>query len=151
MFPIDQIVRGTIDSEFVNDKPQADKLYQKLAGAVFDFFFDGNFTTVVITTAKGDIYTGVSKRNKLDKPNPIRGRALALSRAIKGYIEQEMTGFAKVAFSVEFNPQKPEDTKDEVKLISFRENGVETRYATLDRETKTFRDVVPERVFSDKL
>ena len=47
-------------------------------------FRQGDFTVVVLKSAFADrMFTGVSKRSKTDAFNPMRGRAVAISRATK--------------------------------------------------------------------
>lgn len=46
---------------------------------------NGNFTIAVIDFCGGS-YIGVAKRNPLDEPNPKRGDRIALSRALKNLI-----------------------------------------------------------------
>lgn len=38
------------------------------------------------------VYVGVSKRNPIDRASPLRGRALALSRAVRRMVESRLAG-----------------------------------------------------------
>jgi hypothetical protein len=60
---------------------------QLLQNGVTPEYFQQDDFTVVILTLKDHKFIGVTKRNPIDRRNPFRGKALALARAIRHYLE----------------------------------------------------------------
>lgn len=63
---------GHVSDTFIDTLRNATPIYQ----------CDGTFTVCVIKIGN-HIYSGASKRNPTDKPNSMRGKAVALTRAIR--------------------------------------------------------------------
>lgn len=63
-------------------------LAKLLSGRAIYHVQDSFITVAALVTTEGEyMASGASKRNPIDKPNGLRGRALALSRAVRNYIQ----------------------------------------------------------------
>lgn len=63
-----------------------------------EFVEDGNFTIANAHLANGKHLFGVSKRNACDKPNKMKGQALALSRALRKELQRRSNEKLEIPF-----------------------------------------------------
>lgn len=61
--------------------PTPDELLDKCKPQ-YAYYYQDNFTIAVLDIEDGRTFVGVSKRNHEDMPNPMKGRSLALARAV---------------------------------------------------------------------
>jgi hypothetical protein len=72
----------------VNSNLDQNKVLVAFGGYDVEFFKQDDFTAALLTMPGGKKFVGISKRNKTDNPIPIRGRSLALSRAVKHAVDK---------------------------------------------------------------
>ncbi len=87
-----EVVTGTLkrllEKKVLRDDNFTTTQVTVLSGLGVQYFQQDDFTVAVLSeTVTGKaVAAGVSKRNPTDQPMPLRGRSLALSRAVKEFV-----------------------------------------------------------------
>lgn len=51
-----------------------------------EYHVSGDFTTAILLSKDGEVFSGTSKRSRKDKQNPFTGKSFALTRAMHSFI-----------------------------------------------------------------
>lgn len=86
---LENVIVGTLSRICGDDQQAYADTYELFTGAQVQYFVQDQFITIaVLTTSAGLLLgAGASKRNPIDKPNNLRGRAIALSRAVRSAVQ----------------------------------------------------------------
>lgn len=90
----DDVVTGTLDraADQLNlSQVEYANLHEAISQMAVQYTRQDKFTTIAVLVLKEDhqyVSVGASKRNPTDRPNDTRGKALALTRAVRLFVEK---------------------------------------------------------------
>lgn len=93
VFPDVKQIAETLIERKTPDLGQPSRLgvVEELLSFRVEYHVAGNFTTAVLISPEGgEVFTGVSHKSVEDRPMPIRGRSLALTRALEQFIVSKL-------------------------------------------------------------
>ena len=85
---LQSVINGTLNRIYGDAKPP-EIVTQLLTDLRVSYVIQDEYTTIAVLSTSNDAFVsaGASKRNPVDRQNNLRGRALALSRAVRNCVQ----------------------------------------------------------------